>query len=132
VSERVSSESKLPEYQDPTYTLPDPPPNDKVDSSNDETKAWWIQFEKTVDDLLLRSNQHTHAVDKHGNNISYCTNAKGQCKCRFPRDTFEQTMVDPKTGALNLKKGEAWMNTITAELTYLLVVVGHCFAWQEY
>jgi len=29
-------------------------------------------------------------------------------------------MVDPKTGALNLKKGEAWMNTVTAELIYLL------------
>lgn len=29
-------------------------------------------------------------------------------------------MVDPKTGALNLKKREAWMNTVTAELTYLL------------
>ena len=29
-------------------------------------------------------------------------------------------MVDPKTGALNMKKGEAWMNTVTPELTYLL------------
>jgi hypothetical protein len=28
--------------------------------------------------------------------------------------------MDPKTGALNLKKGEPWMNTITPELTYLL------------
>jgi len=29
-------------------------------------------------------------------------------------------MVDPKTGALNLKKGKAWMNTVTPLLTYLL------------
>jgi hypothetical protein len=29
-------------------------------------------------------------------------------------------MVEPKTGALNLKKGEAWMNTVTPLLTYLL------------
>jgi hypothetical protein len=113
VSERVDSKSKLPEYHDPTYTLPDPPPppcSGDTNLHNDEMKAWWIRFENTVDDLLLRSNQHTHTVDKHGNNTSYCTNAKGQCKRRFPRDTFEQTMVDPKTGALNLKKGEAWMN----------------------
>jgi len=123
VSKRVDSKSKLPEYHDPTYTLPNPPPppcSSDTDSCSDETKAWWIQFENTVDDLLLRSNQHTHTVDKHGNNTSYCTNAKGQCKRQFPRDIFKQTMVDPKTGALNLKKGEAWMNTITAELTYLL------------
>jgi hypothetical protein len=123
VSERVDSESKLPEYHDPTYTLPNLPPppcSSDTDSCSDETKAWWIQFENTVDDLLLRSNQHTHTVDKHGNNISYCTNAKGQCKRRFLRDTFEQTMVDPKTGALNLKNREAWMNTVTAELKYLL------------
>src|SRR5882762_6611769 len=123
VSKRVDSESKLPEYHDPTYTLPNPPPppcSSDTDLHNDEMKAWWIRFENTVDDLLLRSNQHTHTVDKHGNNTSYCTNAKGQCKRQFPRDIFKQTMVDPKTGALNLKKGEAWMNTITAELTYLL------------
>lgn len=83
VSERVNTESKLPEYQDPTYTLPDPPPppcDNNLDLDSNETKTWWIQFEKTVDDLLLRSNQHTHTVDKDGNNTSYCTNAKGQCK----------------------------------------------------
>jgi hypothetical protein len=28
--------------------------------------------------------------------------------------------VEPKTGALNLKKGEPWMNTVTPVLTYLL------------
>jgi len=29
-------------------------------------------------------------------------------------------LVDPKTGALNLKKGEAWINTFTPLLTYIL------------
>ena len=29
-------------------------------------------------------------------------------------------MVEPNTSALNLKKGEAWMNTVTPLLTYLL------------
>ena len=31
-----------------------------------------------------------------------------------------QTQVDPKTGALNIKKGEAWINTLTPIITYLL------------
>ena len=30
------------------------------------------------------------------------------------------TEVDPKTGALNVKKGEAWINTLTPGVTYLL------------
>jgi hypothetical protein len=33
---------------------------------------------------------------------------------------FETTVVDPETGALNMKKGEAHMNTVTPLLTYLL------------
>jgi hypothetical protein len=46
--------------------------------------------------------------------------AKGECKCQFPRDTFSQALVDPKSGALSLKKGEAWMNSVTPLLSYLL------------
>jgi hypothetical protein len=33
---------------------------------------------------------------------------------------FEQTEVDPKTGALNIRKGEAWINTFTPLVTFLL------------
>ena len=47
-------------------------------------------------------------------------NKDGQCKARFPRPIVEQTQVDPKTGALNMKKGEAWVNTFTPVVTYLL------------
>jgi hypothetical protein len=42
------------------------------------------------------------------------------CKSRFPCELFEATVVDPDTGALNMKKGEACINTITAIFTYLL------------
>src|ERR1700683_4604333 len=49
-----------------------------------------------------------------------CLNAQGNCKARFPRELFEETQVDPKTGALNVKKGEEWVNTFTVLLTYLL------------
>lgn len=44
----------------------------------------------------------------------------GSCKARFSRDTYTKTGVDPKTRALNMKKGEAWINTVTPVLTYLL------------
>ena len=33
---------------------------------------------------------------------------------------FEETQVDPKTGALNIKKGEAWINFFTPLITFLL------------
>ena len=125
VSEKMGDASKLSDYQEPTLTLPDPPPSPcgddcKACSCDEQCALWWKRFPDTTDDILMRSNQHVHKFDSNGNNISYCTNAKGECKRRFPRDTFEQTMVEPKTGALNLKKGEAWMNTVTPLLTYLL------------
>ena len=125
VSESVGDASKLSGYREPTLVLPDPPPplcGDSCDNCTcgEQRESWWQKFEGVVDDTLLRSNQHVHTFDSNGNNTSYCVNAKGECKRRFPRETFDQTMVDPKTGALNLKKGEAWMNTITPLLTYLL------------
>jgi hypothetical protein len=49
-----------------------------------------------------------------------CINKQGKCKARFPRPLFEQTEVDPKTGALNIKKGESWINTFTPLVTFLL------------
>ena len=125
VSEQVENASKSSDYHEPTLTLPVPPPlacgdTCKECSCDKQIRSWWLRFRDTVDDLLLRSNQHVHKFDSKGNNISYCMTSKGECKRRFPRDTFEQTLVDPKTGALNLKKGEAWMNTVTPVLTYLL------------
>src|ERR1700691_1693990 len=45
---------------------------------------------------------------------------QGNCKAHFPRQTFEKTEVDPKTEALNIKKGEKWINTLTPIVTYLL------------
>jgi len=49
-----------------------------------------------------------------------CINKHGNCKARFPKQTFEKTEVDPKTGALNMKKGERWINTLTPIVTFLL------------
>ena len=49
-----------------------------------------------------------------------CINKHGNCKAQFPRQIFEKTEVDLKTGALNIKKGENWINTLTPTVTYLL------------
>jgi hypothetical protein len=121
----VKEKSQYPEYKDPTQTMPEPPPKlcplSCKGCSKCHLKAEWKnKFEDTVDDLLWRSNVHIHTTDKNGNNTSKCVNKSGQCKARFPRPTFDQTLVDPNTGALNVKKGEAWMNTFTPLLTYLL------------
>ena len=42
-----------------------------------------------------------------------------QCKAQFPHKTFEHTEVNVDNGALNIKKGESMLNTLTAEVTYL-------------
>jgi hypothetical protein len=76
VSENVKRKSNFPEYQDPVRTLPESPPRSCTTSSPcvdlksctqcDKRQSWWQKFRNTVDDLLLRSNLHTHKVDKNG------------------------------------------------------------------
>jgi len=124
--------SQNPNYQDPTQTLPDPPPplceNKACDEENcdncQELETWWQKFRKITDDLIFKSNVHTcrgqsnekaSKKDRPG-----CINKHGNCKARFPRNIFTQTEVDLKTGALNIKKGEPWINTLTPLVTYLL------------
>jgi hypothetical protein len=121
-----------PNYQDPTQTLPDPPPplceNKACDEQNcdncQELETWWQKFRKITDDLIFKSNVHTcrgqsnekaSKKDRPG-----CINKHGNCKARFPRNLFTQTEVDSKTGALNVKKEEPWINTLTPLVTYFL------------
>jgi hypothetical protein len=47
------------------------------------------------------------------------SNKYGKCKARFPRKIFKQTMVNPNTGSLDIRKGEQWMNNVSPVLTYL-------------
>ncbi|KAF9521862.1 hypothetical protein CPB83DRAFT_742959, partial [Crepidotus variabilis] len=79
-----------------------------------------------TDDILARSNHHSchfTVTDKSGVPIQKgCLNQDGNCKARFARETFEETMVDPLTGALRMKKGEPWMNTFTRPVSYWM----HC------
>jgi len=59
-------------------------------------------------------------VNKYQPVTGCLSNKWGKCKARFPRKTFEHTEVDMNNGALNIKKGESMLNTVTAEVTYLI------------
>ena len=129
------------QYKNLTETLPIPPPPQcnqnacgKCKSCH-ATNSWESQFSSTVDDILLQSNTHKctggskqyemkkmkyknkNIVDKYQPCLS---NKWGKCKAHFPRKTFEHTEVNPDSGALNIKKGESTLNTVTAQVTYFI------------
>src|SRR6201987_2870563 len=112
-------------YVSPIQTIPESPPGlCRHDTRDDcgrckKQTLWWDKFKYIVDDILLKSNVHSCGGGKTGRRPT-CFNKQGNCKARFPRKIVNQTEVDPETGALNMKKGEAWLNTFTPVLTYLL------------
>jgi hypothetical protein len=59
-------------------------------------------------------------VNKYQPVTGCLSNKWGKCKAHFPHKTFEHTEVDMNNGALNIKKGESMLNTVTAEVTYLI------------
>ena len=132
VKHNVDTEKSLnKDYADPTQTLPESPPPLCKDACKEcydckHLHSWWSRFKTTVDDLILRSNVHNcsknlSSSEKAGKkDRPTCINKQGKCKARFPRPLFAQTEVDPKTGALNVKKGEAWINTLAPLVTFLL------------
>ena len=64
--------------------------------------------------------KNKNTVDKYQPVTGCLSNKWGKCKAHFPRKTFEHTEVNPDSGALNIKKGESMLNTVTAEVTYLI------------
>jgi len=144
VKKNLDLEELDDKYNNPTETLPvpPPPPCDNINCTDCDScealSSWDNQFKSTVDDILLRSNIHKctggakqyrkklskhdakRTTDKYQPVTGCLSNKWGKCKACFPRKTFEQTEVDMDTGALNIKKGEAMINTITAEVTYLI------------
>ena len=137
VSSRAEQLKEDQNYVDPTQTLPIPPPppcqtHHEVDVPEDCDRCnallqWNDAYCNVVDDLLLRSNVHNcnRGVKKDGTrkkNKTYAgcmDNKMGKCKARFPRTTAPITSIDD-TGAITLKKKEAWINTFTHMVTYLL------------
>jgi hypothetical protein len=120
VKNKVEDDEKTPGYRDPTFTAPQIPPIAcPLDDCTEHqcclaTVNWWIQFKSTVNELVWRSNRHSCTRG------SCLQNKWKKCKARFPRLLFRQTVVDSQTARLNMKKGEAMINTFTPVLTYLL------------
>jgi hypothetical protein len=131
VEAKVNLWSKSPDYKDPTETMPEPPPPkcERADHCKvcKNLDSWWSRFKNTVDDLLSKSNIHNckRSLNKDGTHnkkhayVGCLENKWGRCKARFPRPVYERTEIDTETGALNLKKGEPWLNSITPLVTYL-------------
>ena len=142
VLEKVNGYALDPQYKDPTQTLPEEPPAEcsnvhhenpgKIGSKScekcDGCKAWHTIFQKTVDDLLSRSNIHNcernqkkdGSQNKRQTYIGCKNNEWGKCKARFPCELHEETMVALETGASIMKKAEPWLNTVTPALTYIM------------
>ncbi|KAF8223999.1 hypothetical protein L208DRAFT_1218390, partial [Tricholoma matsutake] len=131
----ISNAAKSPAYCDPTETLPEAPPKSCAAKCGNckkcqGLKVWWESFSFTVDDIVSKSNIHTCStnINRDGTQnrskaYKGCTDNKwGRCKAWFPRELFEQTQVDPVTGALNVKKREPWINTFSPVISYLF----HC------
>ena len=134
------------DYKDPTQTLPVPAPLLCEDLSTCDLTCkcnsdWWTDYRKTVDDLLLKSNVHrctkssgagqsqtrrteNDAAPTTSKNAAQgpkgCLDYNGICRARFPRQVHEETRVDTTDGHIVMKKLEAYMNTFTACLTYLM------------
>ncbi|KAF9455470.1 hypothetical protein BDZ94DRAFT_1366744, partial [Collybia nuda] len=101
-------------YEDPTQTMPIPPPKScKVYCNKCEEcmtlEFWKNQYCKIVDDIIIRSNVHT-----------WCLNRDGVCTARFPREIVPNTTVNTEDGHIDMKKRESMINTVTPALTYLM------------
>ena len=140
VSERLEAERAKEGYVDPTQTLPDPPP-DKCRQNHDpqatteasqckgckDLSNWEEKYKITVDDLLHRSNVHNcgRGINRDGtrkknkSSGSCMDNKWNKCKARFPRPTILKTAID-ECGTVCMKKLEAWLNTFSPLVTYIL------------
>ncbi|TFK59310.1 hypothetical protein BDN72DRAFT_750445, partial [Pluteus cervinus] len=135
VLERIQEESKREdtEYQNPTETLPIPPPAGKCKEQCSKCQncikydTWHNQYLATTDDLILKSNIHKcgSSFNKDGSQnktkqyVGCMDNKWGKCRARFPRQLHKESHVDRVTGTLFMKKLEPWINTFTPALTYL-------------
>ena len=90
---------------------------------------WRQKYEQEVDDLILKSNVHRCSdisapgkskVQAKQHHVGCIDLRTGSCKARFPQDVHEQSVVDPETGSINMKKLEPMINTVSPALTYLM------------
>ncbi|KAJ7758274.1 hypothetical protein B0H16DRAFT_1313890, partial [Mycena metata] len=101
---------------------------------------WWDHFSQETDDLLLRSNVHSHLHSIEDVNTNErkkdwrglkpkqkgskrvqerkgCMNRNNVCRARFPRHVIEETAVS-EDGHISVRHIEPMMNPINPVLTY--------------
>ncbi|KAI0713348.1 hypothetical protein C8Q76DRAFT_620844, partial [Earliella scabrosa] len=132
VGEEVKKHESEMFHIPPTETLPSIPPPKCDHATTPECSQcnnylkWQDRYVKEVDEIVYLSNVHRCVTRSKSSKLGEvdnrgCTDpTTGICKARFPRDTYTSTQVDPKSGALIMKKGEAWLNTYTPAVSYLL------------
>jgi hypothetical protein len=135
VLQQVTVASQSETYRDPTQTLPTPPPphcdqNCACCSKCKAMNRWVHKYVAEVDDLISKSNIHRCSeMNLAANNdgpgkakrfVGCRDNKWGKCKARFPRPVYNTTEVESDSGALNMKKQESMINTLTPLVTYLL------------
>ncbi|PSR87074.1 hypothetical protein PHLCEN_2v5260, partial [Hermanssonia centrifuga] len=104
--------STRPWWPDPTTALPQPPP---PMSTEQEMDSWFERMCAVTDEIVALANVHDNKHNKG------CTRPPfNECRARFPRPLNEHSYVDLESGALRLKKGEAWINTFSVVVTHLL------------
>lgn len=118
IESRIDKKRETKSYIPSTDAMPEPPPTNicntdcNICKNCKERASWWNNFCEIVDELVYYSNRHQCHKG--------CLNNKyGTCKARFPRSLFELTTVDPLSGAINMKKGEMWLNFFTPLWTFL-------------
>jgi len=110
--------------------LPDAPPEPTECDCNkcescENTANWWEILKNTVDDLILRSNVHNVAFQfrlmrkNKRKNEEVASTSMEIVKHDSPDKHLKRLRLNPKTGALNIKKGEKWINTLTPIVTFL-------------
>lgn len=125
MKEKVECASHIQGYQDPTETLPNCPPPLCLSSCGTcnqckDLTTWWNYYADTVDDLIVKSNVHSCNIGSSNATFKSCKDNKyGTCKACFPHSVYPHTEIDQESGAINLKKKEAWINSISPAITYL-------------
>ncbi|KAI0640764.1 hypothetical protein C8Q79DRAFT_882770, partial [Trametes meyenii] len=101
--------------RDPATCLPVAPPQGSNDPAS--LAQWYPLMLHDSDAVVFCSNRHD---SEHGKGCWVGPPIDGHCKARFPRDLYDETMVDRASGAIRFVKHEPWLNTFNPTLSYLL------------
>ncbi len=117
VQDSVLELEKQPGYVRPSELLPEPPPEfcDCLQDNCIKCKVyqdWKDSYKETLNHILYGANRHKCSKTN-------CRNKYNMCKGRFPRQTFDSSMVDPLTGAICMKHKEPMLNTFNPVMAYL-------------